>query len=59
MAKIDIRQLDEFAETFVTTVQDGDVPVWDNTNKEFVPQDPTELVVEKIVFRRAMLLMGG
>lgn len=39
MARIDLHQLDEFNNQFVTNVEHGDVPVWDaNTNNgEFKP----------------------
>jgi len=54
MAQIDLRQLDNFKYTFLDDVLEDQVPAWDANAEEFVPRNR-----EEIVFRRAMLLMGG
>lgn len=56
MARISLDQLDEFAVDFLDTVVDGEIPVWDDLNKEFKPEPQA---TEVIVFRRVFLLMGG
>jgi hypothetical protein len=56
MAKIDLAQLDDFKPDFNQIVANGQIPVWDAVNEYFIPLDQA---AEVIVFRRAMLLMGG
>jgi len=56
MAKIDLSQLDDFSDDFNEVITDGQIAVWDASISQFVPQNQA---TELIIFRRAMLLMGG
>jgi hypothetical protein len=37
MSRIDLYQLDDFNENFAPNRKHGDIPMWDDTNGEFVP----------------------
>lgn len=55
-SRIGLDQLDEFSDTFLVDVQNGEIPVWNSEDEEFQPQPQA---AEAIVFRRTFLLMGA